>query len=578
MKPSLSKDGKPVLDEGTFQKLLEAAYVVQEHTDQSAHGSPPESASIASVSEPDSTTTLAEIVETQHEIHTGHLDLDSSSTLVADRIRKITGAQGAAVGILDDEMLVYRAASGILSSEVGTALRPEATLSASTLLHDAILRCADAGTDFRVNPEIAKRMGIRSLISVPVFHDGKTAGSVELVFAKPNAFQEQDVRTCQLMAGLMTEALTHAAEEEWRKGVTAERASMLEVLEKIKPQLARLAQEPQPPLHDDPSTDLVENFSDDSKCQHCGNELAPGEVFCGSCGTSRSTAARNDLQSKWATLWNLKKASDQVVADTAHELESAEHSVPPAASQEIVLEEYALPDFILPEKKVPDAPQTEALDLSFLSELPQESKPPAAEAAVEPSIPAPEKSVTAPEKPPEAEPEPTPVKKPAEPRVWLRSIAVSPPAVQLKGFWNKHKGFVRRHPGDLALGAAAVLFVITIIWSMSTNSPTTSADSGNGQTAPTVASAPAKPKRKAPPTPPKLSMFEQLMVSLGLAEPPAAPSYTGNPNVPVWVDVHTALYYCPGSDLYGKTPQGKIASQHDAQLDQFEPASRKVCD
>jgi len=48
--------------------------------------------------------------------------------------------------------------------------------------------------------------------------------------------------------------------------------------------------------------------------------------------------------------------------------------------------------------------------------------------------------------------------------------------------------------------------------------------------------------------------------------------------VPVWIDVHHALYYCPGADLYGKTPQGKIASQHDAQLDQFEPASRKVCD
>ena len=90
--------------------------------------------------------------------------------------------------------------------------------------------------------------------------------------------------------------------------------------------------------------------------------------------------------------------------------------------------------------------------------------------------------------------------------------------------------------------------------------------------------APAKPKRKQAPPPPKLSMWDEFLVNIGLAEPPQAPSYSGNPNIPVWVDVHTALYYCPGSDLYGKTPQGKIASQHDAQLDQFEPASRKVCD
>ena len=51
----------------------------------------------------------------------------------------------------------------------------------------------------------------------------------------------------------------------------------------------------------------------------------------------------------------------------------------------------------------------------------------------------------------------------------------------------------------------------------------------------------------------------------------------GNPNTQVWVDVHTALYYCPGSELYGKTADGKFATQRDAQQDQFEPANRKAC-
>ena len=43
----------------------------------------------------------------------------------------------------------------------------------------------------------------------------------------------------------------------------------------------------------------------------------------------------------------------------------------------------------------------------------------------------------------------------------------------------------------------------------------------------------------------------------------------GNPDTQVWVDVHTALYHCPGSELFGKTPDGKLASQRDAQQDQF---------
>jgi hypothetical protein len=75
-----------------------------------------------------------------------------------------------------------------------------------------------------------------------------------------------------------------------------------------------------------------------------------------------------------------------------------------------------------------------------------------------------------------------------------------------------------------------------------------------------------------------LSVFDKLLIGLGLAEAPDAPEYKGNPETQVWVDLHTALYYCPGSDLYGKTPKGKISSQRDAQLDQFEPAYRKACD
>jgi hypothetical protein len=213
-----------------------------------------------------------------------------------------------------------------------------------------------------------------------------------------------------------------------------------------------------------------------------------------------------------------------------------------------------------------------AAEFAAVSEPPEPGPAPLADTNQAASLPA--------AKPPETElpieRAPAQLEKPAEPRVWLRSIAVSPPAVQLKGFWLKSKIFVRKHPGDLALAAAAVLFAITIVWAISANSPTTSADSGTPQaTAPGTAAA--KPKRKAPP-PPKLGFFDQLLVSLGLAEAPPPPSYSGNPNVPVWVDVHTALYYCPGSELYGKTSQGKIASQRDAQMDQFEPASRKVCD
>jgi hypothetical protein len=76
---------------------------------------------------------------------------------------------------------------------------------------------------------------------------------------------------------------------------------------------------------------------------------------------------------------------------------------------------------------------------------------------------------------------------------------------------------------------------------------------------------------------PTLSLWQRTLISLDLAEAPPPPVVAGNPNAQVWVDVHTALYYCSGADLFGKTEGGRITTQRDARLDAFEPAANKVC-
>ena len=46
--------------------------------------------------------------------------------------------------------------------------------------------------------------------------------------------------------------------------------------------------------------------------------------------------------------------------------------------------------------------------------------------------------------------------------------------------------------------------------------------------------------------------LDKVFVSLGLKPSPPAVA-NGNPDTKVWIDVHTALYFCPGSDSFGKT-------------------------
>jgi hypothetical protein len=131
----------------------------------------------------------------------------------------------------------------------------------------------------------------------------------------------------------------------------------------------------------------------------------------------------------------------------------------------------------------------------------------------------------------------------------------------LSRWWWRHRASVYVAIAGGILCVSVVMFVVSLT-------------RANAVQNPPVATA---HRRKTPP-PPNLTLFEKFLVSIGLAEPPDAPVYNGNPNTKVWVDVHTALYYCPGAELYGKTQGGKMTTQHDAQQDQFEPANRKVCD
>jgi ribosomal protein L40E len=77
---------------------------------------------------------------------------------------------------------------------------------------------------------------------------------------------------------------------------------------------------------------------------------------------------------------------------------------------------------------------------------------------------------------------------------------------------------------------------------------------------------------------PKMPMWERMLIAMGIAdEPQPVTHYHGDPDLKVWVDTHTALYYCPGDELYGKSVGGYYSTQRDAQSDHFEPAERSVC-
>ena len=584
---------KPVLDEQTLAKLLEAAYVLQEHNrelqemelglelkrdqiEAAERSSPapdaPKNQETEPVAHADYTFTLARIVETQHQIQVRHLELESAMSLVAERLVQIARASGAAIGILEGKKLRYRAASGTLTLATGTDVPMDKALCIACLRTGQVFRCADVNPEFLLDTEECRRRGIQSMIAVPVFHDGDVAGGLELYYPTTQAFTEQDVHTCQLMAGLITEALARDEEVTWKKSLATERAVMLEALEKLKPNLAALIDKPSTKDSGaSAGTPAIAASSSTVSCRKCGHTIVGEEQFCGNCGTPRSSDYEApSMQSKVASLWHMQEAMKKPSpADPAHE-----SAIPPKSGANLGdphEEKSSLADSI--EEQMPELFEPAEMRLSHKSN-PTESVGPIStefEDSVLSDLEVPlnasgedgEDEIQAAQETALAKPDRTTAwSSAASAREFLEQLVPAQRSGTLARFWANRRG-------DIYLAIAVLLVGAVIRWGIWSNHSV----SATGRSMPAAAAAHHKPNPEA-----DLSMFDRMLISLGLAEAPPAPEYKGNPDTQVWVDLHTALYYCPGADLYGKTPKGKVTSQRDAQLDQFEPAYRKTCD
>lgn len=122
--------------------------------------------------------------------------------------------------------------------------------------------------------------------------------------------------------------------------------------------------------------------------------------------------------------------------------------------------------------------------------------------------------------------------------------------VSLLQRWRDASTSLSHHRADLYLAAAVLVALLALLW-------------------PTAES----PQR------PTLGLLDRALITLGIAEAPAPTAHLqGDPAIEVWVDPHTALYYCPGEEQYGKTANGRVTTQREAQMDRFEPASRSACE
>lgn len=321
--------------------------------------------------------------------------------------------------------------------------------------------------------------------------------------------------------------------QETAEGYQSEHANILAVLHRLKPQLQKLVE--QTPER---QTERVET---PELCRACANEFIGNEEFCAVCGASRISGQYPgaELQSKWATLWerHLSGVADgnMPVFRKAPPKESIPHA------EKLPFELEADDDTFGAEPRVSD----DGFEFEAAGADDKEEFHPAKVEKAGDRI------------------EVSPWVSASQAQKWL---ALRNPQM----WWSNAIREVMNRPGDVSLMAATLVLVITLGWAFWPR-----------EASPALASAqplPTTVKRRPRPEAPKLTLMEKTLVALGLAVPPSAPQYTGDPNVKVWEDPQNGLYYCPDADLYGTTPKGRYATQGEAQLDSFDPASHRFCD
>jgi len=590
-------------DEQTLARVLEAAYVLQEHqlelenfkssldlkrkhpdaeqatavavaspipTDIPAPPVPPPTASAApdssapivfpappaiapvpspkAVAAKNDASILEQVMDTQRQVQMNQLDLEAAMSLVAAQVIEICGAAGAAIAIVNRRIVSYRSVAGIRTLPTGSEVSADEALCARCLQSGGVMRCADTNSESLPQREDCRHRGIGSWIAAPLFHEGRTVGALELLFSDPNAFTEQDVQTCQFMAGIITDSLSRDPGLRWKDAPATDAAPIDRIAPTDDPAAGEVAKQ-----------DAPAEAAPSYECSRCGHLLLAGEQFCGKCGTPRSGDYEPPtMQSKVASLWHMQETRKPEPSSPVPVNEPASELAPETAQLTLrasILnpldrpKRTSVPHFGLHDGETTNAKQSPAVSIE-----PPTGKP---ASATDAPVPHANKALE------ELISTPPPVQanwsSATEARDFLEQIADGTPQNVLLRLWNTRRG-------DIYLAIAVILVVCVIRWGIWSSHP------ASPQPAPSPASgAPHKMAEL------DLPFSERMLITLGLAEAPEPPADKGNPSTQVWVDLHTALYYCPGADLYGKTPTGKYTTQREAELDQFQPAYRKTC-
>lgn len=141
--------------------------------------------------------------------------LDEVLQLVAERAVAITGGDGLAIALAENDEIVLRASAGTIKPGVGARLDRDSAFSGACFRTAEIVRCDDTEIDPRVNLHACRHLGARSMVAVPLCGRRRVIGLLEAFSAEIFGFNDSDVRSLELLAELILGALKPEDEDRF---------------------------------------------------------------------------------------------------------------------------------------------------------------------------------------------------------------------------------------------------------------------------------------------------------------------------------------------------------------------------
>jgi diguanylate cyclase (GGDEF)-like protein len=147
--------------------------------------------------------TLLAIIDAQVRLVGLGNDLSAVMDVASTTAATLTGADGAVVELLEDDSIVYRSASGIAERQLGLRMPVANSLSGYCLTHRTAAVCTDSETDERVNREACRKVGLRTMVIVPLIANEQAIAVMKLVWVEPRQLDHGEQDIAQLLANMM---------------------------------------------------------------------------------------------------------------------------------------------------------------------------------------------------------------------------------------------------------------------------------------------------------------------------------------------------------------------------------------